>query len=103
MSNLGSDPAESVIVTDKLDVNTTYLSVSAPRGWKCSYIKNSGTVSCTTDSLASGSTAIIKITVLVNKTAKVGKELINNAFVSSVIFDPDLSNNSVVQKTMVTK
>ena len=103
VNNLGADLAESVIVTDKLDVNTTYLSVSAPRGWKCSYIKNSGTVTCTSDSLANGSTAIIKITVLVNKTAKVGKELVNNAFVSSVTFDPDLTNNAVVQKTMVVK
>jgi uncharacterized repeat protein (TIGR01451 family) len=103
VSNLGADPAENVLVTDKLDVNTTYLSVSAPRGWKCSYIKNSGTVTCTIDSLASGSSAIIKITVLVNKTAKVGKELVNNAFVSSITFDPNLSNNAVVQKTLVVK
>jgi uncharacterized repeat protein (TIGR01451 family) len=80
VSNLGADLAESVIVTDKLDVNTTYLSVSAPRGWVCSYEGNSGTVTCTTDSLKSGSSAIIKITVMVNKTAKVGKELVNNAF-----------------------
>lgn len=103
VSNLGADLAESVIVTDKLDVNTTYLSVSAPRGWSCSYVGNSGTVTCTTDSLASGSSAIIKITVMVNKTAKVGKELVNNAFVSSATFDPNLSNNSVVQKTLVAK
>jgi len=95
--------AESVIVTDKLDVTTTYLSVSAPRGWTCSYAENSGTVTCTIDSLKSGSSAIIKITVLVNKTAKLGKELVNNAFVSSSTFDPDMSNNAIVQKTMVAK
>jgi len=51
--------------------------------------------------LASGSSAVIKITVIVDKTAKTSKELVNNAFVSSATFDPNLSNNAVVQKTLV--
>ncbi len=103
VSNQGPNSAENVIVTDKLDVNTTYVSVAAPKGWTCSFATNSGTVTCSSESLASGSSAIIKITVIVNKTAKPGKELVNNAFVSSATFDPDLSNNTVVQKTMVIK
>lgn len=103
VSNLGPDLAESITMTDKLDGNTTYDSVSVPRGWTCSYEKKSGIVTCTSDSLASGDSAVIKITVKVNKTAKVGKELVNNAFVSSTTFDPDLVNNAVIQKTLVVK
>jgi uncharacterized repeat protein (TIGR01451 family) len=103
ISNLGPNTAESVVLSDKLDANTTYVSISAPKGWKCSYAKNSATVTCTRASMDSGSTAIIKITVTVNKTAKVGKELVNTAEVSSTIYDPEMANNTVTQKTMVSK
>lgn len=103
VSNLGPDLAEGISMTDKLDSNTTYDSISVPRGWTCGYDKKSGIVTCTSDSLASGESVEIKITVKVNKTAKVGKELVNNAFVSSTTFDPDLVNNAVVQKTLVAK
>jgi uncharacterized repeat protein (TIGR01451 family) len=103
VSNLGPNTAESVVLSDKLDPNTTYVSTSVPKGWKCSYAKNSATATCTTSSLASGSSATIKITVTVNKTARVGKELVNNATVSSMIYDPIMTNNTVVQKTMVAK
>jgi uncharacterized membrane protein len=92
-----------VVLSDKLDSNTTYGSVSAPKGWQCSYAKNSATVTCTSASMASGGSATIKITVTVNKTAKAGKELVNTAQVSSAIHDPDMANNSVTQKTMVLK
>jgi uncharacterized repeat protein (TIGR01451 family) len=103
VSNLGPSTAESVVLSDKLDSNTTYGSVSAPKGWQCSYAKNSATVTCTSASMASGGSATIKITVTVNKTAKAGKELVNTAQVSSAIHDPDMANNSVTQKTMVLK
>jgi hypothetical protein len=46
---------------------------------------------------------VIKIIVTVNKTAKVGKELVNNATVSSATYDPMLTNITVVQKTLVAK
>jgi hypothetical protein len=45
----------------------------------------------------------IKITVTVNRAARVGKELVNNAQASSVTSDSVLTNNMVVQKTMVAK
>jgi uncharacterized repeat protein (TIGR01451 family) len=101
VSNLGPDTAETLTLVDTLDRNTKYVSTSAPRGWACSYANYA--VTCTRTSLASGSSAIIKITVTVNKAAKPGKELVNNATVSSAINDPILTNNTVVQKTLVTK
>ncbi len=99
--NLGPDPAQTVTLTDTLDRNTKYVSVAAPRGWTCRYVNYA--VTCTKASLASGASAVIKITVTVNKTAKLGKELVNNAAVSSATYDPVTTNNSVVQKTMVAK
>ncbi len=101
VKNLGPNTAESPTLVDTLDRNTTYVSVSAPKGWSCKYAKYA--VNCTSTSLASGSSAVIKITVIVNKAAKAGKELVNNATVSSVTYDPVMINNSVVQKTLVAK
>jgi len=101
VSNAGPDPAQDVIVVDTLDRNTTYISTSAPKGWKCTYANSK--VTCTSASLASGATAYIKISVIVKKSAPVGKDLVNNAEVTSLTFDPDLLNNSVVQKTRVVK
>ncbi len=101
VTNLGPDSAESVTLTDKLDVNTTFVSISAPAGWACKNAK--GTLTCTTGGLASGETAAIKLTVKVSKTAKPGKDLVNNAWVSSLTFDPVDANNTVVQKTLVIK
>ena len=101
VSNNGSYAAQSVSVVDTLDRDTIYVSTSAPKGWSCSFA--TGKVTCTNASLAVGSTAAIKITVTVSKTVKTGKELVNNAAVSSATYDPDSTNNLVVQKTLVLK
>jgi uncharacterized repeat protein (TIGR01451 family) len=101
VSNAGPDAAENIVLLDVLDRNTTYVSTKAPRGWTCTYANSQ--VTCTSASLASGGSATIKITVTVNSAAKVGKELVNNVTVSSDTFDPNLLDNSVVEKTMVTK
>jgi uncharacterized repeat protein (TIGR01451 family) len=101
VKNLGSNAAQTITLVDTLDRDTTYVSISAPKGWSCKYANYA--VACTSTSLASGSSAAIKLTVMVNKTAKVGKELVNNAMVSSLTYDPVLTNNTVVQKTLVAK
>jgi large repetitive protein len=101
VSNAGPDAAQNLTLKDTLDRNTTYVSTSAPKDWTCKYANYQ--VTCTSSSLASGSSAVIKITVTVNKTAKVGKDLVNNASISSETFDPDLLNNSVIEKTLVLK
>jgi uncharacterized repeat protein (TIGR01451 family) len=101
ISSTGPDAAQNLTLVDTLDRTTTYVSTSAPKGWTCKH--SNGKVTCTSAGLASGSTATIKITVTVNKDAKVGKELVNSASLSSETFDPDLLNNSVVQKTLVIK
>ena len=101
VKNLGPDTAQTVTLTDTLDHNTTYVSVSAPKGWACTYANDA--VTCTGASLASGKSAVIKITVTVSKTARVGSDLVNNASVSSATYDPIMTNNTIVQKTRVVK
>jgi uncharacterized repeat protein (TIGR01451 family) len=77
VKNAGPDAAQNITLVDTLDRNTTYVSTSAPKGWTCTFANSK--VTCTSDGLASGSSATIKITVTVSKDAKVGKELVNNA------------------------
>lgn len=101
VSNAGPDNAEGITMVDTLDRNTTFISTSAPKGWKCTFADSK--VTCTSSGLASGATAYIKISVLVKKSAPVGKDLVNNAEVTSLTFDPDLLDNDAVQKTRVVK
>ena len=101
VSNVGPYAAQDLTLVDILDRNTTYGSISAPKGWTCAY--SNYKVTCSSASLAAGSSASIKINVTVNKTAKVGKDLVNNAVVSSATYDPDMLNNSMVLKTTVAK
>ena len=101
VSNSGPDAAQGVSVVDTLDRDTIYVSTSAPQGWTCAYAN--GKVTCTSSSLTVGSTATMKITVTVSKTAKIGKKLVNNALVSSATYDPVTTNNTVVEKTLVVK
>ena len=101
VSNSGPDAAEGVSVVDTLDRDTTYVSTNAPQGWTCAFAN--GKITCTSSSLTVGSTATIKITVTVSKTVKIGKQLVNNAQVSSATYDLVTTNNTVVQKTLVVK
>lgn len=99
--NAGLDAAQSVIVVDTLDPDTAFVSAKAPKGWTCTYA--SPEVTCTGASLTSGRSAVIKITVRVNKATAVGKNLINTASVTSETVDPDMANNSASQTTRVVK
>ncbi len=101
VSNAGPNAAQDLTLVDTLDRNTTYGSTSAPKGWTCAY--SNYKVTCSSAGLAAGSSASIKITVTVNKDAKLGRDLINNVVVSSATYDPDMLNNSAVQKTTVAK
>ena len=69
--NAGPNAAQSIVIVDTLDRNTTFVSAKAPRGWSCKYVNYA--VTCTSASLSSGGSAIIKITVIVNKTAQVAR------------------------------
>lgn len=101
VKNTGPDTALSVKIVDRLDYNTTYVSYMAPRGWTCMYADYE--VTCTRARLSRGTSASITITVRVNKFAQVGRYLVNNAYVTSITYDPKLTNNRVFQKTMVAR
>ncbi len=90
ITNNGPANATSVVVTDPLPANSTFVSASAG----CT--EAAGSVTCTIGSLAAGASASRTITVV---AGSVGSSLTNTATVSAFQFDPDLANNS---STVVT-
>jgi uncharacterized repeat protein (TIGR01451 family) len=88
VQNLGPDIANYVEVVDTLPSGVTFVSAGGT-GWDCE--ENSGTVTCTLDSLGGGSIAA-DITIVVTAPSSIGN-IANTVTVSSSTQDGDMSNN----------
>ncbi len=109
VSNAGPDVATSVIVTDLLDANSSYLSSDA------SCVDVAGTVTCSLGDLAVGASVSFNLLALADNAAPFGAagvgplsspctasaDLCNNASVSSSATDPVPGNNVVDEPTDV--
>ena len=102
VTNNGVSPAQSVTLTDPLPAGETFVSVSAPAGWSCTApgVGGTGTVNCTTPTLASGASAGFMLVVHI--TAAPGGFVNNTASVSATTGDPVANNNSSTASTFVT-
>src|SRR5207244_1484108 len=102
VTNNGVSAAQSVTLTDPLPFGTTFASLSPPAGWSCTApaVGSSGTVNCTTPTLASGASAGVML--IVHITAAPGGFVNNTASVSATTGDPVASNNSSTASTFVT-
>src|SRR5262249_476624 len=67
-SNSMDDAAADVVVMDQVPANTTFQSITAPAGWNCTTpnIGETGAITCTTSTLASGTSAVITLVVNVD-------------------------------------
>lgn len=92
VNNLGPDTVTATL-TNTLPVGLDYLSNDAG----CA--EASGVVSCSFENLAGGSSAAVQIAV----SATQAGTFTNTATVTAPAFDPDLSNNTVVETTSVTE
>jgi uncharacterized repeat protein (TIGR01451 family) len=95
--NNGPDPATSVIVTDNLPAETTFVSCSSTGGGVCGGSGNNRTV--TFASLASGESETITFVTNVNCLVADSTVISNTATVDSSTPDPDPSNNSSTATT----
>lgn len=91
VSNSGPSPATAVTVADQLPSNVSFVSASSG----CDY--SSSVVTCSLGSLNSGATAIATIVV----TPLAGGTISNTASVTAAEFDPELTNNSTTQSTII--
>jgi uncharacterized repeat protein (TIGR01451 family) len=97
VTNNGPDTATSVIVTDDLPAETTFVSCSSTGGGVCGGSANNRTV--TFASLTSGESETITFVATVNCSVADGTVISNTATVSSCTNDPNTNNNSATATT----
>lgn len=98
ITNSGPSNAVNVVVTDSLPGNVTFISATASQGSGCS--ESSGTVTCYLGNLSIGESA--KITIIVIPTLPTPDPgILNTAAVTSETTDPDNSDNSDTEYTVV--
>lgn len=98
--NSGPHAAQSVLFTDDIQANTTFVSFAVPAGWSPTTppIGGTGTVTATAPSFAVG-TATFTLAVLVGPGAT-GK-ITNSSGVTSATPDPNASNNADSEDTVI--
>ncbi len=97
VTNNGPATATGVTLTEPIPTGTTFVSVSAPAGWSCT---TTGTVVCTTASMASGTSADIIVIVNV-PAASTATSITATSTVSTTTTDPYSANNSTSITTPV--
>ena len=99
VSNAGPSDATGVAVTDVLPAGLTFVSATPDQG-SCS--EAGGTVSCSLGSIADGASVDVVITVTVPADTIVGSSLSNTAIVSATSSDPNASDNTDTEITVVS-
>jgi uncharacterized delta-60 repeat protein/uncharacterized repeat protein (TIGR01451 family) len=98
VGNIGPGKAAHVTFANPLPNDTTFVSFSAPPGWivyeRPSADYGSGKVSCSTYELPPGVTATFTLRVKVNFGVASGTQITNTSTASSLVPDPDGTNNS---------
>jgi uncharacterized repeat protein (TIGR01451 family) len=100
MTNNGPDAAVNAKIVESIGSGVTFQSVAAPAGFSCTTpaVGGTGTITCTTASMANGATA--SFTIVVNVTAVSGA-IVNTVTGSSDAFDVDLTNNNAIATTTI--
>jgi uncharacterized repeat protein (TIGR01451 family) len=87
VENTGAESVSNVRVTDTIQPNTRFVSVSAPAGWSCTAppVGGSGTVVCTKSIMAPNEIAIITIVVSVDCSTPNNTVIVNTVLVESTV------------------
>jgi uncharacterized repeat protein (TIGR01451 family) len=105
ITNSGPSDAASVVLSDPIPADTTFVSFTQNTGptFTCSTpsVGGTGTVSCSIASLVLSATATFTLVVNVNATVLEGTTITNTASVSSTTSDPNLANNSSTVTTLI--
>ncbi len=99
LTNNGPDTAQSVVVTDNLPADVTFVDCSSTQGGVCGGSANARTVAFS--SLGSGVTATITIRVTVSNALITGAVITNSASVAASSVDSNSGNDSDSETTNV--
>lgn len=99
-TNLGTETASTVVISDATPTGTTFNSVTS-NGGSCTApaAGSTGTVKCTISTVNVGS--IFSVTLVLNVTASSGTVITDTASVSAKTVDPNMKNNKASAKTTV--
>jgi uncharacterized repeat protein (TIGR01451 family) len=104
VSNAGPSDAITVMLSDALSANVTFVSLTAPAGWTVATppVGNTGVITASRAILsASAGPQVFTLVVRVNSNVAGGTSLSNTATVGSSGPDPNPANNTVIQSTAV--
>ncbi len=105
VSNAGPSDAQTVVLSDVVPANTTFVSDAQTSGPAFSLTSpaagGTGTISGTIGTLAAGASASFSVVVLVSASTPSGATVVNTADVTTATTDPNLGNNSQTTTTDV--
>ncbi|MCY2989815.1 MAG: hypothetical protein NTY19_18375 [Planctomycetota bacterium] len=104
VTNLGLSDAATVVLTDSVPVNTTFVSATVPSGWTRSggvISGGIGTLTFSKDTLAALDSASFTIVVKVNPDVLAPTTVTNLATATTTTTDPVLTNNTATATTTV--
>jgi len=103
VTNNGPSAADNATFVEAVPANTTFVSLSAPAGWTCTYppVGSTGNVVCTDLNMAGGTAATFSMVVNVNSGTTSGTVITGTATVSSSVSDPNSANNIAYASTVV--
>jgi uncharacterized repeat protein (TIGR01451 family) len=98
VANGGPASATTVVLTETLPANTTFVSLTGPAGWACTSVSP---FTCSIGTLAANATANFTFVVKVNTAVASGTTITDTASVSSATGDPNMGNNSATVNVQV--
>lgn len=98
VTNNGPSPATNLALTVTLPAAVTLKNIGGASGWSCS---GTTTISCTRPSLAQDTNSVLIFTVNAATAAPSSAPLSITAGITSDTFDPDSSNDSASEQTVV--
>lgn len=105
LTNDGPDTATNAMVSDTLPANTTFVSVTTPAGWSCTFpaVGSGGTVKCTKATVADNETAAFTIVVKVDPATPNASTISNTATATTDAFDPPANSTATVSTNVIAQ
>src|SRR6202044_402267 len=103
VTNNGPSAADNATLVEAVPANTTFVSLSAPAGWTCTYpsVGGTGNVVCTNLNMVGGTAATFSMVVNVNSGTANGTVITRTTTVSSSAIDPNSANNVASASSVV--
>jgi uncharacterized repeat protein (TIGR01451 family) len=99
VTNNGPSDAASVVLTDALPPQVTFVSIAPPPGWSCS---GTTTITCSIAALAPATPQQFTLTTHVPPATPLGTTISNTATVSSATPDPTTPNSATASGSTTT-